>query len=247
MSAAIPAGTVEKVSFDAAYGGERLSAYLFLPKTAIPPFQTVAFFPGGGAFLSDKIDLQSVEDQLDLLLKSGRAIIVPVYKGSYERRDAYQPGGQPPGLFRDHVIAWVKDLGRSLDYLETRKEIDSTRVAYFGASPGGAEASIMAAVEKRIKGVIIASGGFQLRRDLPEVDPLNFVAHVTVPVLMLSGRYDATFPLASSQDPLFRRLGTSEKDKKHVVYEGGHGTFPRPEAVRECLAWLDKYLGPVRR
>ena len=196
--------------------------------------------------MSDKIDLSSVEDQFDFLLKSGRALIVPTYKGSYERRDDYRADGLPQGVFRDHVIAWSKDLSRSLDYLETRKEIDGTKVAYFGASLGGAEAPIMAVVEPRIKAVIISSGGFQLRRDLPEVDPLNFVTHVTVPVLMLSGRYDATFPLEVSQRPLFELLSTPGKDKKHVIYEGGHGAFPRPSAIRECLDWLDKYLGPVR-
>jgi pimeloyl-ACP methyl ester carboxylesterase len=83
-------------------------------------------------------------------------------------------------------------------------------------------------------------------RPPPEADPFNFVTHVTIPVLVLSGRYDATFPLESSQRPLFHFLGTPAKDKKQVIYEGGHGVFPRPEAVRECLDWLDRYLGPVR-
>ena len=35
----------EKVSFDAAYGGERVPAHLFLPKNASPPYQTVVYFP----------------------------------------------------------------------------------------------------------------------------------------------------------------------------------------------------------
>jgi pimeloyl-ACP methyl ester carboxylesterase len=106
----------------------------------------------------------------------------------------------------------------------------------------------MPAVEKRIKAAILSSGGLTLTmRPPPEADPFNFVTHVTIPVLMLSGRYDATFPLESSQRPLFRFFGTPDKDKKQVIYEGGHGVFPRPDAVRECLDWLDKYLGPVRR
>ena len=36
----------EKITFDAAYGNERVPAYLFLPKNAAPPYQTVIFFPG---------------------------------------------------------------------------------------------------------------------------------------------------------------------------------------------------------
>lgn len=104
------------------------------------------------------------------------------------------------------------------------------------------------AFEKRIKTAILLSGGLQVAfRYLPEGDPLNFVTHVTIPVLMLNGRYDDTFPLESSQRPLFHFLTTPVNDKKLVIYEGGHGVFPRPVCVRECLNWLDKYLGTVRR
>jgi dipeptidyl aminopeptidase/acylaminoacyl peptidase len=78
-------------------------------------------------------------------------------------------------------------------------------------------------------------------------DRLNFAPRVTTPVLMLNGRYDDYFPFESSQLPLFQLLGTAVKDKKHVVYEAGHGNLPRIDQVRESVDWLDKYLGPVRR
>ena len=48
------------------------------------------------------------------------------------------------------------------------------------------------------------------------------------------------------QKPLFRLLGTPEKDKRHFVFEGGH-IAPRIEPIiKEILDWLDRYLGPVR-
>ena len=40
---------LEKIIFDAAYGGERVIAYLFLPKNTAPPFQTVIYFPGAAS------------------------------------------------------------------------------------------------------------------------------------------------------------------------------------------------------
>ncbi len=247
-TASMESSSLEKVTFDAAYGNERVTAYLFLPKNASSPFQTVVYFPGVFAFMDDKLDLSGVEDSRGFLLKSGRALIFPVYKGTYERRDGFVPGTGPPGSHRDHVIAWAKDLSRSLDYLETRKDIDAMKEAYFGDSLGGLQGALLPAVEKRIKAAILSSGGLTpILHPPPEADPFNFVTHVTIPVLMLSGRYDATFPLESSQNPLFHFLGTPDKDKKHVIYEGGHGAFPRPDAVRECLDWLDRYLGPVRR
>ena len=41
----------EKVTFDTGYRGERMSAYLFLPKNVRPPYQTVLFFPSARVIL----------------------------------------------------------------------------------------------------------------------------------------------------------------------------------------------------
>ena len=50
--------TREKVTFNVAYGGERMSAYLFVPKNTPPPFQAVVFFPSARVnFLSSSADL----------------------------------------------------------------------------------------------------------------------------------------------------------------------------------------------
>ncbi len=42
----------ENITFDAAYGDERIIAHLFLPKNAAPPYQTVIYFPGEAAQIS---------------------------------------------------------------------------------------------------------------------------------------------------------------------------------------------------
>jgi formylglycine-generating enzyme required for sulfatase activity/dienelactone hydrolase len=240
-----PNWTREKVSFAAAYGNERMSAHLYLPRNASPPFQAVVYFPGTVS-PDEKFVPSFIEDYRDFVPRSGRALVVPIYKGMFERSDGLKLGGRPPALFRDHVIMWSKDLGRSLDYLQTRKDVDSAKIAYFGFSRGGALGPVFLAVENRFRAAILSSGGFWFRYDLPEVDGLNFASRVNMPVLMLNGRYDDGFPVESSQLPLFRLLGTPTKDKKHVIYEAGHGALPHTEEVRETLDWLDKYLGPVR-
>jgi dienelactone hydrolase len=241
----------ETISIDAAYGHERLIVHVFLPKNAAPPFQTVVYFPGAGALLSDKFNPALFTDgDRDFLLKSGRAVIAPIYKGTFERGDdvtAGGPGGNPPVLWRDHVIAWSKDLSRTLDYLETRPEFDRTRLAYHGFSLGGAMGPVMLTIEPRFKAAVLSSGGVWFMRALPEADGTNFAPRVTQPTLMLNARYDHLFPVETGQLPVFRRLGTPEKDKKHVVYDAGHGGLPHAEEVRETLDWLDKYLGPVKR
>jgi pimeloyl-ACP methyl ester carboxylesterase len=76
------------------------------------------------------------------------------------------------------------------------------------------------------------------------VDPFNFASRVTVPVLMVNGRYDYFFPLETSQQPLLHLLGSPARDKRHVLLESGHSPPLTPVAT-EVLAWLDRYLGPV--
>jgi fermentation-respiration switch protein FrsA (DUF1100 family) len=104
----------------------------------------------------------------------------------------------------------------------------------------------MLAVDERFRAAVLLAGGLEFQETFPEVDPWNFLGHVTLPVLMLNGRYDHFFPVESSQIPYFRALGTPEKDRKRVVYETGHSP-PRKEVIRESLDWLDHYLGPVKR
>jgi dienelactone hydrolase len=236
--------TREKVSFAAAYGGERVIAYVYLPKNAARPCQPVLFFPGSSAIHMDKFFLSPYAD---FIPRSGRALIAPVFKGTFERRDGLKSDyPEPTAYFRDHMIAWAKDVGRSLDYLETRKDVDASKAAYLGLSWGGAVAPIILAVEGRFRTAVLESGGLEFQNALPEADQINFVSRVKLPVLMLNGRYDHFFPVESSQVPLYRLLGTPATDKKHVVYESGHAV-PRKNFIKETLDWLDKYLGPVKR
>ncbi len=238
----------EKVTFAAAYGNERVIAYLFLPKKSRPPFHAIVRFPG-----SETIDIRSsatlpaFEMQIiDFEVKSGRAVMLPVYKGTFERGDDLR--SDIPNMtssWRDHVIAWSKDLGRSIDYLETRPDIDSNKIAYEGTSWGAAMGSLLPAVEDRIKACVLIVGGFNFQRSLPEVDELNFAPRVKVPVLMLNGTIDFFYPATTSQEPMFRLLGTPMEHKRRVVYATGHNV-PRNELIKEMLEWLDRYLGPVR-
>ena len=232
----------QRITFDAAYGNERVIAYLFLPKSGSPPYQTVVYFPHGGAQA-----FHTVEDNqlslIDFLVKSGRALMFPIYKNTYERLTT--PPDPGTSAERDDTIQQAKDLRRSIDYLMTRDDIDHQRLAYYGISWGGVLAPIMLSVENRFQAAIVASGGCDNEKVLPEVDPMNYASHVKIPVLMINGRYDFVVPLETCQEPLFREFGTSPKDKKHVLYDTGHAP-PQLPVMKESLDWLDHYLGPVK-
>ena len=250
----------EKVTFDAGYAGERVIAYLFLPREGAPPYQAVVFFPGSGAErIPSSEDLGGIR-AIQPLLRSGRAVLYPVYKGTYERHPEgpnrtkvhLSFGGSietaGPGARRDFVVMAVRDLRRSLDYLETRKDIQADRVAFCGYSLGARMSPLFLAVEDRFRAALLLSGGLMLEPDsalAPQVDEINYAPHVTVPVLMLNGRYDFIFPLDRSQIPLFQALGTPDSDKKHVLFDGGHRVSFSNAEIREIVDWLDRYLGPV--
>ncbi len=107
-------------------------------------------------------------------------------------------------------------------------------------------AAIMLAVESRFKAAVLNVPGLSPLPTQPVVDPFNFLPRVTVPVLMLSGEYDQTYPLETSARPFFDFLGTAQTDKRQFVAPGGH-LIPRVDVTRETLDWFDRYLGEVRR
>jgi formylglycine-generating enzyme required for sulfatase activity/dienelactone hydrolase len=236
----------ERVTFDAAYNGERMAAYLFLPKRGRPPYQAVVFFPGSNA-IHDRSSSKDISVRVfDFIIKSGRAVVHPIYQSTYEREDSLKSDyADSTYFYRDHVIMWAKDLRRTIDYLETRPDMDSARVAYYGVSWGGYLGGVLPAVEPRLKAVILVVAGLEFQQGLPEVEPINFLPRITMPVLMLNGEYDHYFPVETSQRPMFRLLGTPPDRKRQVISEGGH-FVSRPELVRETLDWLDRYLGPVK-
>jgi formylglycine-generating enzyme required for sulfatase activity/dienelactone hydrolase/predicted Ser/Thr protein kinase len=234
----------EKITFNAAYGGERVIAYLSSPTNTASPFQTVVFFPGLSA-LEVPHHEGPLQQYLDFVIRSGRAVLFPIYQGTYERRLREKPPNTSRA-FRDLAIHWYQDLARSVDYLETRKDIDAGKIAYYGFSLGASRGVNFVALEKRFKASILLSGGLDYELFQPEVDPFNFASHVTTPTLMLNGREDFRFPLEESQKPLFRILGTPPEDKRHLVVPGGH-VPARLDVIKGVLDWLDRYLGPVER
>jgi dienelactone hydrolase len=243
----------EKVSFKAPYGDERIVAQLYLPRNGSPPYQTVVYFPGSSAVTSGPTDIfensPEFKENVSFIMKSGRAVFYPAYKGTHERKDGIDPdlhlSGEPTHENSDYQIKVVKDVRRSLDYLESRDDIDADRLAYYGFSWGGLVANIVLAVEDRFRAAIINVGGLEaFARPRPEVDLLNFAPRVTVPVLMLNGRYDLAIPLESCAKPMFHFLGTEEPDKVLKIYDTDHW-IEKKEVIRESLAWLDTYLGPA--
>ena len=140
------------------------------------------------------------------------------------------------------MIQWSKDLGRSLDYLETRSDITMDRLGYFGISWGSQIGPIMIAVEPRIKAAVLVVGGLEIVPTQPEIDPLNFVTRVRVPTRMVNLSADYNFPLETSAKPFYTLLGGAPKDM--IVLEGAGHYTPKKRIISETLDWFDRFPVP---
>ena len=248
-SVTTPTYVRERIEMDAAYGDERLTLFVFHPLggQGKPPYQAVVYFPG-----SNDLYKRSYSDLniglLDFVLRSGRALVYPVYKGTYERGSELVSDVQDESnLYRDHMIAWRRDIGRAIDYVETRPDLDADALSYFGISWGGVMGGVMTALEPRFKASVLVVGGLEMQSVQPMADPFNFLPRVTLPTLMLNARYDSFFPVETSVKPFFETLGTPSADKKLIITDANHFVlaYEANLAISESLNWLDRYVGPV--
>jgi dienelactone hydrolase len=233
----------ELIEIDSAYSSPRLPIHLYLPENASPPYQIVVYWPGGIA-----VELARYEDfkfQFDFLLKSGRAVAFPIYYSAFGRVEP-QADTELTGTaaLRDVVIRSIKDLRRTVDYLESRPDIDGQKIAYFGNSWGAKYGLIGLSVDSRFRTSVLYTLSMAPNPS-PDIDPASFFRQVRTPVLLIGGQYD---PFISHEDAqtAYELLGTTEEDKRLVIAPSAHYA-PFPLLVRETLAWYDSYLGiPVR-
>jgi formylglycine-generating enzyme required for sulfatase activity/dienelactone hydrolase len=227
--------------------GDSILAYLYLPKRAAPPLQTLVYVPNAGAFFFEPV-WQQAEEVLGSHIKAGRAVLVVALKGMVERAG---PAGfaQPPSIsvrFRDLMVLHATELRLGIDYLETRDEIDVERLAYVGLSLGAGSRLPFAAVDERYRAVILMGAGIDERvlPTLPEAANFNFAPYIKPPKLMINGRQDEEHPWNTRALPLWNLL----REPKELVLLDGAGHHPPVEMrVQPINAFLDKTLGPVRR
>jgi eukaryotic-like serine/threonine-protein kinase len=237
-----PIWRAEKITFDAAYDRQRVPAWLYIPKSAKPPYETILYAPPRSARFVRRIDEYEVKF-IEFLVKSGRAVLFPVCQGMYER-GLTDPSG--PSRERDVVVQQCKDLRRSLDYLDSRSDIARGRIGYYGISDGARLGVILLPQEPRIRAAVLAAGGLSPEAKPPEIDEINFAPRVRIPVLMLNGRYDLFYLAETNQTTLFHRLGAPDSQKRYMLFDIGHVPLQQLE-MKETMNWFDRYLGYVSR
>jgi dienelactone hydrolase len=263
--------------------GERVPAFVFVPKDGGGRHPAVlCHHQHGGEFEVGKdgpAGLGSTSDQhyaLELARRGYVTIVADALcfgerqdargklkKGEYERFEALHRITEGKTLQGKYV--W--DARRALDYLETRPEVDPSRIGMIGHSLGGQETLFTTATDTRIKAAV-SSCGFGSLRTLKRDRILHNFA-LFVPELAGQGDYGAVLALiaprpflvaARSEDPIFPMEGIEETvaggrlayaaagaaDHLGTFYEPGPHQFS--PAMREAAyAWLDRWLKVPKR
>ena len=234
----------EKIRF-AGVKGDKIIAYLYLPRRVAHPLQCLVQVPGSDMFLGRNL-AEATEWLLTPQIKSGRAVLAVVLKGMTERE--WGPDHVWPAThsvqFREEMVLHATELRMGIDYLETRDDIDMGKLAYVGLSWGAGSRVGFAAIDQRFKAVVLIGAGIdeRVKPTLPEADNVNFIPYIKPPKLVVNGKYDEEHSWYSRGLPLYNLLS---EPKKLVLLEGGH--VPAVELRAPVInAWLDEILGPVK-
>lgn len=240
--------TREKFIFESRPGVGALG-YLILPKNARGPVPAVVCIPGHGRGVDDIVGIdEHGRDrttrgpyEYDFALQvaeHGMAAVAiePMAFGC--RRDAKtkakgptayacQPVAGAALLLGETMIGWrVFDVMRTIDWIETRRELDAKRVGCIGISGGGTCALFSAALEPRIQAVLVSGYLNTFRASIMSLS--HCIDNYVPGILNWAEMYDvagliAPRPLFSEggdRDPIFPVAATRESFARvKKVYE----------------------------
>ena len=193
------------VAFDAAYGGERMRAFLFLPKTRIAAVPDRHLLSGGGR-ISSAIEPRHVAGLGGLHHPERTSVPLPGVQGDVRAGDVRRDGTERRARAPDRVV----------ERSRTRHRLSRNAIGHRSGSSGvlrrerrrrcrcDPDRSRAALEDQR------ASGDRDLgttRR--PKSIALNYAPRVRMPTLMLNGRYDFERAIRDGATSTVRPAGNS--------------------------------------
>lgn len=248
--------------------GVQVPFYLLLPRGAQKPCPLVITPHGHGRrgketyvgnYASDEERRSGEEGERDIAVQAvmeGYAVIAPDVRGFWEM--ACKEDLEPPSN-RDHSCAHlqrialmygrtligerVHDMGRLIDYAQTRAEIDAGRIVMTGNSGGGTVTLFAAALDSRISIAIPGSYVCTFEDSIIPIEhcPCNIIPGVLElaemsdiagliaprPLLVVHGAEDGIYPIAGTRKAyaairdIYARMGAGDRCELYVG-DGGH-------------------------
>jgi hypothetical protein len=202
-----------------------LPGYIFYDSAYTKPLKPIIFFPGSNAIHLTNVDYMIKENlnNFRYLVSEGYALFLPIYLSTYERVDELKSDyPNESNSYKEHVIKWGQEYKRTIDYIVTRKDMDSSNLTYFGLSWVVYMANTLLAIDDRVKSTTLYLAGLSFQKNKKEVEAYHYTPSITMPILMLNGEFDQFFPLETSQIPMFKLLETKDEDEKYYVSKTGH-------------------------
>jgi dienelactone hydrolase len=250
-----PGYSREKIVFDSRAGVSVL-AYLLLPEKARKPAPTMICIPGHGRGVDDIVGIdERGQDRTDKdgyqhdfaiqAAEAGMAAVAIEPLGFGCRRDpinarrglaqkACEPAAGGALLVGQTMVGWrVWDVMRTLDYIATRSELDSSRIGCMGISGGGTVTLFSTALDSRIRAALV-SGYLNTFRD--SIGSLSHCIDNYVPgILNWAEMHDIAGLIAPR--PLFVESG--ERDNIFPI-RASIESFTRAQEIYSVFAALDQ-------
>jgi putative phosphoribosyl transferase len=141
-------------------------------------------------------------------------------------------GESEGGISDVSIEQFVMDINASLNYLDTRKEIDPMRIGICGSSLGGTTALVKGAADGRIRAMAL--------RSAPAEGYYNYAHKVDIPVMIVQGDAD---PLIRESRILYEHLAGG---KKLVLVKGADHLYSKEGHLKEArdsiVKWFDEEL-----
>ena len=236
---------IERFEMDTPYkSDEKLFGFIIYSLKFKDYLKPIIDHPSAGA-LFDKttnwLKKYSIRDN-KFLLDEGYAVILPVYHSTLSRKrtiDSWWPNKSEE--YKQSILKIGKDFKRVIDYIESRKEFDISKLSYQGYSWGSVSSNYLLAIDDRVKSAAIFVGGLMLQKSKKEIEPHIYLRRIKIPVLHIVGKSDGVFDHEKSFKPWNKLIGTPAKDKKIVILENiGHG-LPKDTIIKYQLELLKKY------
>ena len=239
--------TYEKIIFNSVHEN-RVPGILAIPKAGNAPYPCVLLLHGAG---KSKESWWTPTDEYNYLvaqplISAGYAVLMLDAKYFGDRKSENE--NYSPSVFifqkhwkyieRDVMVQTTIDYRRAIDYLETRPEINATKIGAIGSSMGAMMTFFLTGVEPRVK-VAVAKATPNIRRKYSANSPYNFASAIkSQPFLMLMGKSDPNSGGSYATQQLYNLV--SSPTKNLILYDSGH-MLP-DEWKEEAVNWIKKYL-----
>lgn len=264
---------IEKVVYES-FPGHHVTSNLYLPQgkgpfpaallfcghedasKATESYQKTAILLAKNGFVVLAVDPISQSERYQLLDTSGK----PLTRGGTTEHTLLNESSHLVGTSAPAYELW--DNIRSMDYLVTRKEVDTTRIGCLGNSGGGMQTIYFSAYDQRVKLIVPCSYLSSRERTLELTGPADgcaqipgegkaglefsdyLIASAPKPVLVLAGRFDfidftGVETAVHELKQVYTTLGQPQKVQL-FTYDDGHGiSQPKREAA---VTWFRKWF-----